>query len=508
MSTPIQKSYGEILKSTVLVGGATVLVVAVGVLRTKAMAVMLGPAGFGLFGLFSAIVDLAVAIAGMGINSSGVRQIAAATGTGDSGQVAKTARMLRLTAVALGLLGAAGLIVARDAIALATFGDVSYAPLVAVLSVAVLLRMLTAGQTALLQGLRRIADMARMNVVGSLAGAIAAIAVVYVMREDGVVVALVAMALATLLVSWWYARKVEIAPVTLSVGDIGEQAAGLLKLGLAFMASGVLMMGAAYAVRAMIARDVGLEAAGFYSAAWTLGGLYAGIILQAMGADFYPRLVAAAENDADCNRLVNEQALVSLLLAAPGVIATIVLAPLIIRIFYTAEFGGAVEILRWIALGIALRIVSWPIGYIIVAKNRQTAFFLTELAWTIAYVGMAVLFVRHWGAEGAGIAFFLSYVFHAGMIYVVVARLSGFRWSPTSLKAILLYVIAVASAFAATKLLAPTAGLAAGCVVLAVAAVVSLKALVSLVPFEQLPQPARGILKKLGLGPGPQAGGQ
>ena len=54
------------------------------------------------------------------------------------------------------------------------------------------------------------------------------------------------------------------------------------------MASGFLTMGAAYAVRTMVLRIVGVEAAGFYQSAWALGGLYVGIILQAMGADFYP----------------------------------------------------------------------------------------------------------------------------------------------------------------------------------------------------------------------------
>ena len=123
-----------------------------------------------------------------------------------------------------------------------------------------------------------------------------------------------------------------------------QEASSLLRLGLAFMASGFLMMGAAYAVRTMILRMGGLEAAGLYQAAWTLGGLYVGIILQAMGADFYPRLTAVATDDRECNRLVNEQAHVSLLLAGPGVIATIIFAPLVISLFYSSKFDEAVEV--------------------------------------------------------------------------------------------------------------------------------------------------------------------
>ena len=75
--------------------------------RTKAMALMLGPAGFGLMGLYGVILELTQTIAGMGINSSGVRQIAEAVGTGETARIARTAVVLRRTAFVLGLLGAA-----------------------------------------------------------------------------------------------------------------------------------------------------------------------------------------------------------------------------------------------------------------------------------------------------------------------------------------------------------------------------------------------------------------
>ena len=79
---PRQQSYGQILKSSALVGGSSVLNIGIGIVRTKAMAMLLGPAGFGLFGLYGSIADLTLTVAGMGINSSGVRQIAEAVGSG------------------------------------------------------------------------------------------------------------------------------------------------------------------------------------------------------------------------------------------------------------------------------------------------------------------------------------------------------------------------------------------------------------------------------------------
>ena len=84
-ATAEKNTYGQILKSSAIIGGSSVINIAIGIVRTKFMAVFLGPAGFGLMGLYGSIADLALSIAGMGVNSSGVRQIAEAVGSGDTG---------------------------------------------------------------------------------------------------------------------------------------------------------------------------------------------------------------------------------------------------------------------------------------------------------------------------------------------------------------------------------------------------------------------------------------
>jgi PST family polysaccharide transporter len=459
-------SYVSILKSTALVGGGQVLVMAIGLVRIKAMAVMLGPSGFGLMGIYSSIADLAVALAGMGLNNSGVRQIAEAAGQGDAHRLAKVAIVLRRISIVLGLIGAAILVLASGEISRATFGADRYVWAVSILSIAVLLRLVAAGEGAVLQGTRRIGDLTKMGVYGTLLGTVVGIPIVYALREDGVVLSIIALAGGSFVTAWWYGRKVPIEAEKVRLVDLPAEAGALLKLGLAFMASGVLMMGAAYAVRAIIVQHAGLDAAGLYAAAWTLGGLYVGIILQAMGADFYPRLVAVANDHPECNRLVNEQTEVGTLLAAPGVLATITLAPLVIAVFYSKAFVDAAEILRWICLGIALRVLTWPMGYIIVAKNRQFLFFATEFAWAAFNVALTWLLVAHYGARGAGMAFFASYLLHAAMICPLATRLTGFAWTGGNVRSILMFLVTVAIVFAASAVLPSPADVAVGLVAL------------------------------------------
>ena len=56
------RSYRQILSSTALIGGSSVINVVFAVIRNKAIAVLLGPEGVGLMGLYGSVMELAQAI--------------------------------------------------------------------------------------------------------------------------------------------------------------------------------------------------------------------------------------------------------------------------------------------------------------------------------------------------------------------------------------------------------------------------------------------------------------
>jgi antigen flippase len=495
------RSYGQILKSSALVGGSQVVNIAIGIVRTKAMAILLGPAGFGLFGLYGSIADLTQSIAGLGINSSGVRQIAEASATGDTTQMARTAAVLRRISLVLGILGAAFLLCFSRLVSRVTFGSADHAAAVAILSIAVLFRLISAGQGALIQGNRRIADLARMSILSALFGLLSSIPLVYFFRDNGVVPSLVVVAAAMILTSWWYSRKITLPSAVVTLSQVRREASAFLKLGSAFMASGFLTMGAAYVIRITVLHKVGSEAMGLYQSAWMLGGFYVGIVLQAMGADFYPRLTASIKDHVESNRLVNEQTLIGILVAGPGVLATLTFAPLVISLLYSARFGGAVGVLRWICLGATLQVITWPMGFIIIAKGKQGFFIFSEVAWTIVAIALAWLCVTRYGVNGAGIAFFLSYVFHGVVTYPIVSYLTGFRWSAENKRQGAIFFLLIAAVFGSFYLLPLAWAAGLSCLAALASAVYSVRMILKLVSPGQVPRQLRRLFAGTKLSP-------
>lgn len=503
-------TYTQILKSTALIGGSSVVTIGVRIVSAKAMALLLGPAGVGLIGLYSAILELTRSIAGMGVNSSGVRQIAAAVGSGELEQVARTAAVLRRTSLALGVVGGGVLVLLSRPVAVWTFGSEEFAAPVALLSLAVLFRSISDGQAALIQGMRRIGDLARIAGLSALIGIAVTVALVYVFREAGVVPSLVSGALITLVISWRFRRRIRLPQTPVTAVQAREEAGPLLKLGFAFMASAVLTTGAAYAVRIIVRDNLGLEAAGLYQAAWAVGGVYIAFILQAMGSDFYPRLTAVASNKDECNRLVNEQAQIGMLLAVPGVIATLTFAPLVIALLYHSTFDGAVEPLRWICLGMAVRVVAWPLGYIILAKGARRTFFWTEVAATLVHVGLALLLVEPFGLVGATMAFFGLYIVYGAMVYGIARRLIDFRWSQANRRTGIILLPVIGMVFVSFALLPNWVATATGALAVLGSGIYSVRTITTLVPLERAPSFVQVLVKscRLASSPPPSARGR
>jgi antigen flippase len=489
-----KKTYGQIIKSSALIGGSTMMNVGLSMVRTKVMAKLLGPSGMGLFGNYGATSDWVRTVAGMGINISGVRQIAEAVGTGDQERIARTVTALRRVALCTGALGALILLVFCRPLGWLMFDDHKHTWDVALLALVVFFADVSAGQGALVQGMRQISDLARMSVWGALYGTLFAIPIVWIWRESGVVPSLICAAAMTILTSWWYARKIQVARVRLTWMEMKAETIGLLRMGVVFMASGCMTMGLALLVRAIITRRLGIDDAGLYQSAWVLGGVYMGYIVTAMGADFYPRLTAVAKDNEECNRLVNEQVEVGLLVGGAGVLGTLAFAPLVLQLFYSSKFGPAEDLLRWICMGMLLRVASWPMGYFLMAKGERKIYFWSELGSNALYLALIWLGVAKFGLTGAGVAFFVLYVVYTIGMYVIVRKLSGFRWSAANAKIAVMLTPLVAAVFVSQKILPPLAAGIFGAVTAVSVGILSMRTLCTLVPLQKLPRLAQKLL--------------
>ena len=479
MSGSASNSYSQILKASSIIGGAQGINLLLGMVRVKFAAVLIGPLGVGLLGNYTAIQGLIATIAGLGIQSSGVRDVAQAVGQVDQETIGRTVLALRRVCWLTGLLGAGAMAALSPLLSHWTFGSNDYALEIALLGLVILFGNIAGGQMALIQGMRRIGDLARLNIISSVAGTLITIGAYASLGTDGIVPALLLMSTVNLAVAWHFARQVPVPVVTMTWRDSLRAAGGMMRLGFVFMWNGLVVSLVAYLTRVLITQQMSLEAVGIFGAAFALSGMLVNFVLGAMGADYYPRLTAVAPDREAMQRLVNEQTEIGLLLAVPGLLATLSLAPWIIRVFYTGEFLPATELLQWFILGCLGRVLSWPLGFVMVALGKGGWFFLTETLFNAIHLALIWLGLKLVGLEGTAVAFFLLYIGYTAAVYGVGRHLIGFVWSAPTRKLLLLLLPVVTLAFLASRTLPLWPATLVGIAITLVASVLSLRGLVT-----------------------------
>ncbi len=428
-------------------GGAQVITMGFGFARAKLAAVLLGPTGVGLIGLYQNLIAMLSMVAGHGVSSSGVRAIAEATANSDSAQVGRMVRVINRLSWALGGLG--WVVTACLAYPLSNwlFNDPGYSLSVALAGGAVMLTVICSGQATVLQGTRRIGDLARLNIGSAVAGTLVSLGCYAAWGKAGIVPALVLSSLITLGWSWWYTRNLEINITGIITWSHTFRAAKpLLSLGLAFAWSGVITTGAGLVIRALITKELGLEATGLYQAAWSISGLFAGFVLGAMGTDFYPRLTTVANDHVAVNKLVNEQTEVGILLALPGLLGTLVLAPHLITILYSHQFEAAAALLPAFMLGVFGRVLSWPLAFILLAKGESRWYAISETVSNVGHLAIVCGLIQGFKLAGVAYAFSILYFFYLIGMLVFNYRLTGFCWSTKAKNWILVATLLVVGA--------------------------------------------------------------
>ena len=425
------QGYRQIVKSTGLVGIGQVLAILIQMVRVKALALLVGTAGMGIAGLYLSAVDILCTVSGMGIGVSGVRYIAAAA---DERQRALTIAAVRRLALVLGILGSAVGLVLSPWLAEITFGaefEPYHAVGMAVVSLAVLLQNASSGQVAVLQGLRKVGDMAAAKVLGALFAAVAGTLVVWRFGIRGIPAYLLCVAGGALLGSWLFARRHETVSMAGNRAVLWRQSKRLIGTGSAVMGGALVTTLGAYLIRLSVQRSIGLSAVGIYQATWVLSSVYVGVVLEAMGADFFPRLSSTRGDDEASRRVINEQIEVGVLLAIPGVLFLIVVAPWALELLYTADFRDGAALMRWLLFGVALRAISWPLGYLVLSRAMNWTFLSTQIVFNLAYLAAAWIGMERWGLEAVGGALAGAYLVVLPIYWGIARRVIGFRLSGT-----------------------------------------------------------------------------
>lgn len=456
MENSNKSSYRSIFKATSLFGGVQLYKILIQVIKSKFIAILLGPAGYGVLGLLTSATDLVKQLTSMGLAQSAVRDVAEANGTGDTERVNRTVTVLRKIVWATGLLGLICVIIFSPFLSKTSFGNYDYTIPFILLSITLLIDQLNVGQLVVIQGMRKLKDLAKASAIGATLGLIVSVPLYYWLGVHGIVPTLILTSLTGLLLSWWFSRKIPIPPIKITLKESLKEGRTMLKMGIAMSVSAIMLSASMYVLKAFISHYGGTETVGYYTAGAAIITTYVGMIFQAISTDYYPRLAAVNTDNDKCKETVNQQGEIAALIMGAALTICVIFMPLIIWLLYSSSFMPASIYVVIASVGMMFKLASWLISYQFVAKGESKLFIVLEITANMYMLVLNLLGYKLWGLAGLGLSFTLGYLIYLFHVFILAKRKYNFNFTSSFIRIFIIQLVVLLVALSISLVLKGT----------------------------------------------------
>lgn len=416
-----------VLKALGIFSGVQAMSMLCSVVRTKLIAVWIGPVGVALFAICNTAIDMMAAATRLNIRESAVRDISSAPPS----RIPFVAAVVRWWSKRLGLLGAAAISALSPLLSIFSFGDTSRWWVFASLSLSMYVLSVVDGEQAILQGTGRLRKLAHASVRAAVWGTVISAPLYYLWDEASIVPSVIVYGLAT-----FYSFR--------SASDIGvsrntrheniEAGRGFIRLGAYMTISAVITTAASYTFLSYITHTRGEAAGGFFQAGYTIVIRYTGIIFTALSMEFFPRIVKIATRQRMTSVSVSHETLLIVYMLTPLTVLFMALAGFIIEILYTSEFMVALPFVLTGICAMLFRAVSYCMAYVIIARGDGRVYIITEIASSLLGLALNIIMYHFHGFAGLGISYVIWYAAYTMIVGYVYRFRYGMHLTGSALK--------------------------------------------------------------------------
>lgn len=445
-----KNSYRQIMKATSLFGGVQVFNILIAIVRSKFVALWIGPTGYGITTLLTSTLNLIMGMTNLGLDKSAVKEISFNYTKEDPLKVSRTIQILKRLVWFAAIFGSLVMIVGSSWLSEIAFENKEYTFSFVWISVALLFNQLSNGQLAILQGLRKLNKLAKANLYGNLLGLLITLPLYYFYRIDAIVPAIIISSIIAFLFTFYYSQSEKFETGKITNKEAFVEGKPMIQLGVMLSISGMIGLLVAYIIQIFISQSGDVAQVGLYNAGIVILNSYVGLIFNAMGTDYFPRLSAIVDKIETIRRTVYEQAYIAILLITPIVVIFLIAAPLVIVLLYSKEFTPIVDMVRWGILGMVFKAVSFSMGYIIIAKGDSKLFMKTAIGFNTLLLVMNILGYYFGGLEGLGISFLIYYIIHFFALKIITKARYNFYFEKGFYTLFSICILACAASFLVT----------------------------------------------------------
>jgi polysaccharide transporter, PST family len=303
--------------------------------------------------------------------------------------------------------------------------DVQYASLIRVLAIAQLGIALLNYMLAVINGFMDVRRLALIQVGGSLLGIVLMVLLSRWLHLYGALLALVLSQLLWLLIglpSW--RRSAYFRSDMLRLRFDREMTLRLAAFSIMTLSSALLPPLVNIAVRDHLAAGFGWQQVGYWQAVSKVSDAYLLFLTTAINIYYLPKLASTQSRAALSFELRNayRYILPAVLLLAAGIY---VLREWVTRLLFSADFASANALYGPQLIGDVIKIASFVLSYLMLAKAMTRLFVVSECVFALSYLLLVYVLSAHYGLVGAVYAFALNYALYLVFNLLVARRYLG-----------------------------------------------------------------------------------
>lgn len=375
-----------------------------GLIIIKIIAIYLGPEGFGRLGHFMSMIAILGVLAGGGILNGIVKYVAEYKGAPDrlhpflSNALAYTLIFSTLLFIAITL--------SAKQLSLILFGGDEFTQLIIFLGLIQYFYGLVSFCNGTINGLRETTKFAKIIIFGTLIGLPTSYFLIITYGFSGAVLGLAAVNACLLLPAMYELQKLEFfKKIKFSINK--QDTIRLSKFSAMQMFSLATLPLAEMYIRSLIIHNAGWHEAGLWQGLMRLSSVYVGFFTTFLAAYYMPTLSEIL----DKNQIFKYVAKYVVTIGSIFILIAVMVytfREFVFSVIFSKEFIIPAEYVRYQLTGDLFKIMSYVIGFLIVAKAKTKLYIMAELAQTAFYLGVATWLIKVGGVSKVFPAYAIS----------------------------------------------------------------------------------------------------
>lgn len=398
---------------------ATMIRLANGFVSIKVVAVIIGPLGVALIGQFGNLTSIIMTLALGGISSGVIKYTSQYKD--DPEELRKVWHTISWVSGVLSIPVILVLLIFHNWLAQEFLHDAKYGSILIIFAFSLSFYVANSLLLNILNGLHQIKLFNLLNTLNSTLGLLVTIALVYQYKVYGALLAMVTSQSITFFIITFFVRKQAWFKLSNFFGRFDKL---YFKKLLGFTAMSLTSMcvipTSQMFVRGYLADHTSWDVAGCWQGMQKISDSYLMIVYTALGTYFLPKLANLQSKEEVGKEIGNGYKIIM-----PFVLVSAILIYLfrdvIIHLLFAKSFGAMRDMFAWQLTGDCLKVASYILAYLMLARAKTKIFMATEVIFGLSFPLLSYLFINLAGADGAVMAFALNYFIYF-ILFIVLYK--------------------------------------------------------------------------------------